>query len=565
MTSKKLSRAALGVALLAGLLGAAIGGPAGDAPAQALTNAAPEAPSVPATPSDPEPPAEPGEPDGDLDPHLPAPGDDDLTAPETNLEVDSEAADSELAEPLPEDESGTADAPAADVPQLLRAAPLAATAFTEKRNIRLSGADRYATAAAVSRHAYPKTADTVILVNGMDFPDSLSAGALSAKLGAPMLLTDRAHLPQETLAELKRLRPKKVVVVGGDGVVSAAVYNQARNLAGSAVRLGGNDRYATAVAVSKHGWPTSKEVFVATGTDFADALAAAAAAGKLRVPVLLVPGNAASAPASVTAELKRLGVTSLRIAGGTGAVSTSMQRSLAGSRSVTRYAGSDRYDTAAKIARGVYTPGVSSTYWANGLGFADALAGAAAAGARGSVLLLTRADCVPTVSYAANDAVAPADTYLLGGAGVLADTVRNGNECMAKPNGVSAADWKLVERMYAKINASRYAANVGGLRVADSYRGAPAQSWAGQLGTGPAKQQPGLWAKQPWVRYQTAAVVSGTGNRADRAFALMQTTGSGTRWLTLPNGGARGYVSIGMKTTGGKTAAVVFLGAGLNR
>ncbi|UTX52783.1 cell wall-binding repeat-containing protein [Leucobacter aridicollis] len=559
MTSKKFSRAALGVVVLAGLLGTAIGGPAGDAPAQAMTNAAPE------VPSDPKLPAESGEPNDGLDPNLPAPGDEDLTGPETDVEVDGEAADPELSEPLPDDEVGTADVPTADAPQLLRAAPLAATPFTETRNTRLSGANRYATAAAVSRHAYPKTADTVILVNGMDFPDSLAAGALSARLGAPMLLTDHAHLPQETLAELKRLRPKEVIVVGGDGVVSAAVFNQARNLAGSAVRLGGTDRYTTAVAVSKHGWRTSKDVFVATGTDFADALAAAAAAGKLRVPVLLVPGNAASAPASVIAELKRLGATSMRIAGGTGAVSTAMQRSLAGSGSVTRYAGIDRYDTAAKIARGVYAPGVSSTYWANGLGFADALAGAAAAGARGSVLLLTRADCVPTISYAANDAVAPADTYLLGGPGVLADTVRNGNECMTKPSGVSAADWELVERMYAKINASRYSEKLGALRVADSYRGAPAQSWAGQLGTGPAKQQPGLWAKQPWVRYQTTAVVSGSGNRADRALALMQTTGAGTRWLTLPNGGARGYVSIGMKTTGGKTAAVVFLGAGLNK
>lgn len=448
---------------------------------------------------------------------------------------------------------------------LLAAVPLAAGTLNEAPNARLTGGDRYETAASASRHAYPTTADSVILVNGEDFPDSLSAAALSAKLGAPMLLTKPTVVPQSTLDEITRLRPTKILLVGGTGAVSTAVEAKAKSLAGTVLRIGGSDRFETAVEISKFGWASSSSVFIATGLDFADALAASAAAGTLRIPVLLVPGSDTSGPTLTASEISRLGAGTLRIAGGPGAVSTAMERSLADWRTVVRYGGNDRYETAALIARGVYQRGVSSSYWANGLGFADALAGAAVAGARKGILLLTRPDCVPSVSYSAHDALAPSDTYLLGGTGVLSDAVRNGNECMVRPASMSSGDWELAQQLYATINASRFDRNLGGIRVSDSLKGTPAQEWAVQVGSGKAKLKPDLASAQPWVRYQSAAVVVGTGNRAQRAFTLLQANTGGATWMYLPNGGARGYVSIGMQTVGQQTNAVIFFGAGLNK
>lgn len=511
-------------------------------------------------------------------PEDPGPGDEDPT--EVNEEESETGTDEHELSPterpaptLPpapgpgEDEEEELDTEAlTDAPSapMRAASPMAAGAWREAPNQRLSGSDRYATTAAITKRTYPKTADTVILANGLDFPDSLSAAALSAKLGAPMLLTAPGSIPAVTAGELDRLRPKRILLIGGTGVVSKSVETAAKRRAKSVVRLGGADRYETAVAISKFGWSSSSEVFVATGTGYADALAAAAAAGTLKAPVLLVPGTAASAPQSVTRELTRLKVKSVRIAGGTGAVSSAMQRSIATNRSVTRYAGEDRYDTAARIARGVYKPGVSSSYWASGMGFADALAGAAAAGARGGVLLLVRDSCVPSVSYSAHDALVPAETFLLGGTGVLKNAVRNGDECMVRPTGISNSDWSSTQRLYAKLNSARYDRGLSGLRVSDSVRGTPARSWASKIGSGSAKQQSSLATGQPWVRYQSAAVVKGQANRADRAFSLLQANAGGARWIYQPGGGARVYVSVGFATVGNQSNVVLFLGSGLN-
>lgn len=93
--------------------------------------------------------------------------------------------------------------------------------------VRLSGADRYETAAEVSRSAWtPEDASVVYLASGENFPDALSAGASTQGLG-PLLLTRPDVLPPATRAELERLAPCLVVVVGGDPAVSDAVALEA--------------------------------------------------------------------------------------------------------------------------------------------------------------------------------------------------------------------------------------------------------------------------------------------------------------------------------------------------
>ncbi|MGO3146359.1 MAG: cell wall-binding repeat-containing protein [Leucobacter sp.] len=444
---------------------------------------------------------------------------------------------------------------------------LGSGSWTEKVNSRLAGGDRYATAVAASQQTFPATSDIVVIAVGTDFPDSLSAAALAAKLNAPLLLTNLGILPQPTANELKRLKPQRIVIVGGTGVVTSSVEKVLKTHAKEVVRVSGGDRYATSAAVSKFGWGSSTEAFIATGTNYADALTAGAAAAYLDAPVLLVPGMSATAPASIRQELTRLNVKKIRIAGGTGSVSSSMQKSVGAGRTVVRYAGGDRYDTGAKIARGVFT-GTADTYWAYGLDFADALAGSAVAGVRGSALLLVQRTCVPTTTYAANDLLAPGDTYLLGGTGTLTNGVMVGNECMTKPSGISNADWSGTQRLYSKINEQRYASDLSGLRVSDNYKGTPARSWAKKIVSSKASLQSNLSTKQPWVRYQAAAITGfsgGTAKRVDRAKSLIQANNDAARWLYQPNGGSRGFLSVGYVTSGSKSAAVVFVGAGLNK
>ncbi|WP_432509520.1 cell wall-binding repeat-containing protein [Kineococcus auxinigenes] len=101
------------------------------------------------------------------------------------------------------------------------------SATTERGNLRLSGRDRYETAAEVSAAIWEyDNTPIVFLASGTSFPDALAAGPSSLGAG-PLLLTERDSLPAATRAELQRLRPCYLVVVGGASSVSDAVFADA--------------------------------------------------------------------------------------------------------------------------------------------------------------------------------------------------------------------------------------------------------------------------------------------------------------------------------------------------
>ena len=91
----------------------------------------------------------------------------------------------------------------------------AATGVTPARR---SDIDRFGTSAAISAAAFAPGVPVAYVANGMDFPDALSAAA--AARGAPLLLVKSGAVPVAVARELIRLRPSKIVVVGGTGVIS---------------------------------------------------------------------------------------------------------------------------------------------------------------------------------------------------------------------------------------------------------------------------------------------------------------------------------------------------------
>ncbi|MDP3984497.1 MAG: cell wall-binding repeat-containing protein [Acidimicrobiia bacterium] len=192
---------------------------------------------------------------------------------------------------------------------------------------RLAGANRYATAVEISQYGYAGTADTVIVATGGGFADALAGGPAAVAFGGPVLLTDPNTLPGIVAAEIARLSPSRIVVVGGTAAVSASVFDALKAIQANTVRLSGSNRYGTAVEISQDAFAGgSTRVYVATGLNFPDALAGAAAAGWYGAPVLLVPGT--SVPASVSAEITRLGASEIIVLGGTGVVSLQVEGSL---------------------------------------------------------------------------------------------------------------------------------------------------------------------------------------------------------------------------------------------
>jgi putative cell wall-binding protein len=90
---------------------------------------------------------------------------------------------------------------------------------------RISGADRYATAAAISTASFAAGGHPVAYVaTGLNFPDALAGAALAGYDEAPLVLvpgTKGDLAPYDVIeTELSRLGPHQIVIFGGPGAVS---------------------------------------------------------------------------------------------------------------------------------------------------------------------------------------------------------------------------------------------------------------------------------------------------------------------------------------------------------
>lgn len=279
---------------------------------------------------------------------------------------------------------------------------------------RISGPDRYAVAVSVSQRAFPGTAPVVLVATGSNYPDALSAAPAAVQLGGPLLLTPRDGLPDMTKAELRRLQPRAIVVVGGPASVSESVLTELRAIAPDVSRVSGADRYEASRNIADLAFGAPGAAFVATGANYPDALSASAAAGSKGAPVLLVDGGAASADAATLGLLNELQIRSITIAGGPNSVSTGVEASLSARASVVRLAGPDRFSASVSINRGTFTT-AGTVYLATGYNYPDALAGGVLAGMSDSPLFVVPTTCVPQDVLSQIRTLGATRVVLLGG------------------------------------------------------------------------------------------------------------------------------------------------------
>lgn len=290
---------------------------------------------------------------------------------------------------------------------------------------RLAGAGRYDTGVAISLAAFSGPIDTVFVATGENFPDALAAGPAAAKLGGPVLLVAGDSVPAVVVSELERLSPRKIVVLGGPGVISTAVVNQLDALAGSggATRIYGDNRYATAakIAATYFSAGSSGTVFLATGLNYPDALSGGPVAGMLGAPLLL--SRTTTVPEETLSAMRTLGVTKVVLLGGAGVLSPALETQIVnalGPVDVSRYSGSSRYETSAAIVANYFDPATTTTaYVTVGNNFPDALAGTASAAAEGAPILLSEKSCMPRATYLVLRNLGVSNVVLLGGSGVI--------------------------------------------------------------------------------------------------------------------------------------------------
>jgi putative cell wall-binding protein len=88
---------------------------------------------------------------------------------------------------------------------------------------RISGEDRFATAAEVVRTLGPHEAPAMAMASGLTFPDALGGAVDAARRGIPLLLSHAASLAPPIQEHLDAVRPEGVVVYGGPNTISDAV------------------------------------------------------------------------------------------------------------------------------------------------------------------------------------------------------------------------------------------------------------------------------------------------------------------------------------------------------
>lgn len=183
-------------------------------------------------------------------------------------------------------------------------------------------------------------------------------------------------------------------------------------------RVAGDDRVATAVAISREGFDTADTALLARADDFADALAATPVAAALGAPLLLTDRDAV--PAEVEAELERLGVGTVILLGGEAAIGPGVEGDLA-DREVRRVHGVNRYATAVALADELEAP--TGAVVASGEHFTDALSAAPLAAHLGWPLVLSLPDRLGTSTRDFLADLAPAEVLLVGGTSVIDDDV----------------------------------------------------------------------------------------------------------------------------------------------
>ncbi|WP_180967405.1 cell wall-binding repeat-containing protein [Zhihengliuella halotolerans] len=293
---------------------------------------------------------------------------------------------------------------------------------------RVAGDTRYTTAIAASQRSHPDGAGTVYIATGGDFADALVAAPAAAHADAALLLTKPGYVPGNVLQEIKRLSPRRAVIVGGTAAVSASAADQIGKVVPSVVRRGGETRYDTARNVARGAFSSTARAYIATGENYPDALSASAVAAYHDAPVLLARGSRSAISPATDAALEDLGVSKVVLAGGTAVISPGVESSLA-AYAPWRVAGADRYATS-RLLNKYLLPKSTQVFFATGGDFPDALSGAALAAAEGSPLYLARPRCVPLQMRSDIFESPVRSATLVGGSAVISSAVARLEPCL---------------------------------------------------------------------------------------------------------------------------------------
>lgn len=265
---------------------------------------------------------------------------------------------------------------------------------------RIKGNNRYETSIAISKHAFEKS-DKVVVVSGEKFADALTAGNFANQ--APVLLTEKSKASSELQKEIDRLGAKEVIIIGGKGSVSKSVEKTLKTKGKKITRISGDDRYETSTKVAEA--LKSKNIVLANGQNFADALSAAPFAIAKNKTLVLTNGK--KLPKGV--EAKKVST----IIGGKNSVN------IKGLENVDRISGKNRNDTSIEVLKQIGK--TEKAVIADGRDYPDALSAAPLAVKMNTGILLSDDSAIDSIkSYI--DKVGIKNVTIVGGENSVSKT-----------------------------------------------------------------------------------------------------------------------------------------------
>ncbi len=291
---------------------------------------------------------------------------------------------------------------------------------------RIGGTDRYRVNVRSSFFSYQiaRPVPRVFVASGRIPYDALAAAPVADAEDAPLLLVGSGRLPAATISELRRLKPARIVVVGGQASVPDAVVGGLRHAVPTAriSRVSGADRYEVAARLAARLGPSDTAV-ISNGARPADALAAGPLAARLGAPLLFV--TARSIPSATARSLAARAVTRTVVVGGTCSVGSRVASALA---APVRIGGADRYD----VSRLVEGYGSEHALWSeraavsSGRAWPDAVSGSqVACRVRGPLLLADDGAADAAAATLRERRALLHRVTMVGGPATLSDAVRD--------------------------------------------------------------------------------------------------------------------------------------------
>ena len=271
----------------------------------------------------------------------------------------------------------------------------------------------------------PVPSNVVILACGEKYTDVLTATVLANEKNCSILLTQKDKVTEETLNEIKRLNVDAIVISGGPASVSEKVVDQLSDY--KVIRLSGEDRYGTAREIGDEVRLTNgnkNQAMLVDGTNFPDVITISSLASGMRAPILLT--EPASLNKTTDTALNDWKINDVTIGGSYNSVSQNVENSLSG-KSVIRYGGADRYETAKLIGEKVRaTSGnTKDMILVDGTDFPDGITVNSLAGRYGAPIMLTQPKVLNSVTASKIEDWTIKNVLIAGGTNSVSNEVEN--------------------------------------------------------------------------------------------------------------------------------------------